>query len=58
MFIDAAKYKPTDQIYTFESMQDEMAQASGLINKDARANMKKGNFFFSFLIIIYPLIEL
>jgi kinesin family protein 1 len=39
VFVDPSKKTAKDPDYTFETMQDEIARASGLISKDAKQNM-------------------
>lgn len=46
LFIDPAKATPKDTNYTYEMMQDEIAQASGLISKESKANMSQGDNSF------------
>ena len=42
VFNEPAKAKSTDPFISFETMQDEIAQASGLTSKEARKNMTQG----------------
>ncbi len=54
IFADPSKAKPTDAYWTFESMQDEIAKASGVISKDNK-NMSPGKieiFQKNYLILI------
>jgi len=49
VFVIPSKAKPNDPYYTFETMQDEIAQASGLLNSDNKVNMTQGELLRGFL---------
>ncbi len=52
LFADSSKMKQNEQYWTFESMQDEIAKASGIISKDTK-NMTQGTNFFCELKLIF-----